>query len=188
MRSNSPSSRLRARAKCWVRGGRNLILIVWCVSPPAKRMKAGREHRVPLSRRALKIVKAMHQARERRFVFPGQKSGKPLIGDGARNGAAPLEHRGGDGTWLPLQLPRLGGRADQLSQMRFAKRLLPDAIENKAEAAYRRGDLFDKRRKLMDAMGRLLLGSWGRLRSLRSSDEQPVEPPCLLVTLKSWRA
>ena len=45
---------------------------------PAPRMKAGREHRVPLSRRALKIVKAMHEARDGDFVFPGQKPGKPL--------------------------------------------------------------------------------------------------------------
>src|SRR5207342_93863 len=49
---------------------------VWTV--PAARMKAGREHRVPLSRRALKIVKAMHEARDGEFVFPGQKPGKPL--------------------------------------------------------------------------------------------------------------
>jgi integrase len=41
-------------------------------------MKAGREHRVPLSRRALKIVKAMHECRNGDFVFPGQKPGKPL--------------------------------------------------------------------------------------------------------------
>ena len=49
---------------------------VWTV--PATRMKAGREHRVPLSRRALKIVKAMHETRDGDFVFPGQKPGKPL--------------------------------------------------------------------------------------------------------------
>ena len=49
---------------------------VWTVPP--ERMKAGREHRVPLSRRALKIVKAMREARDGDFVFPGQKPGKPL--------------------------------------------------------------------------------------------------------------
>src|SRR5256885_16590549 len=48
----------------------------WTIS--AARMKAGREHRVPLSRRALKIVKAMHEARNGDFVFPGQKPGNPL--------------------------------------------------------------------------------------------------------------
>jgi hypothetical protein len=39
---------------------------------------------------------------------------------------------------------------------------LAHVIENKAEAAYRRGDLFDKRRKLMEDLGRLLPGSQGR--------------------------
>src|SRR5207302_9953656 len=46
---------------------------VWTV--PSTRMKAGREHRVPLSPMALTIVKAMHEARNGDFVFPGQKPG-----------------------------------------------------------------------------------------------------------------
>ena len=53
---------------------------VWIV--PAHRMKAGREHRVPLSGRALAIVKALRQAAEgREFVFGGHKPGKPLSGE-----------------------------------------------------------------------------------------------------------
>jgi Arm DNA-binding domain/Phage integrase family len=63
-----------------VRGARwdefDLDRAVWTV-PPA-RMKAGREHRVPLPRRALKIVKALHERRAGEYVFPGHKSGKPL--------------------------------------------------------------------------------------------------------------
>src|SRR5262249_31856005 len=49
---------------------------VWTV--PATRMKGGREHRVPLSERALEIVKAIHEYRNGDYVFPGQKAGKPL--------------------------------------------------------------------------------------------------------------
>jgi len=49
---------------------------VWTI--PATRMKAGREHRIPLSRRALKIVKVMHETRNGNLVFPGQKPGKTL--------------------------------------------------------------------------------------------------------------
>ena len=49
---------------------------VWTI--PANRMKAGREHRVPLSKRALKIVQAMDDDRGNDFVFGGQKAGKPL--------------------------------------------------------------------------------------------------------------
>ena len=51
---------------------------VWTV--PAARMKAGREHRVPLSSRALAILEAVAEAKTGEFVFAGQKAGKPLSG------------------------------------------------------------------------------------------------------------
>ena len=121
---------------------------VWTV--PAMRMKAGREHRVPLSRRGLKIVKAMHEARDGDFVFPGQNSGKPL-----------------SVMALEMVLRRMKIESATVHGFRSAFRdwaaectnftnevceaALAHVIENKAEAAYRRGDLFDKRRKLMDA-------------------------------------
>jgi integrase len=49
---------------------------LWTI--PAERMKARREHRVPLSRRAHAIVSQLSAARSFEFVFPGQKPGKPL--------------------------------------------------------------------------------------------------------------
>jgi integrase len=121
---------------------------VWTV--PATRMKAGREHRVPLSRRALKIVKAMHEGRDGDYVFPGQKPGKPL-----------------SVMALGMVLRRMKVERVTVHGFRSAFRdwaaectnspnevceaALAHVIENKAEAAYRRGDLFDKRRKLMDS-------------------------------------
>ena len=121
---------------------------VWTV--PAARMKAGREHRVPLSRRALKIAKLMHEARNSEFVFPGQKIGRPLA-------VVALE----------MVLRRMNVENATVHGFRSAFRdwaaectnfpnevceaALAHVIENKAEAAYRRGDLFDKRRKLMEA-------------------------------------
>jgi integrase len=121
---------------------------VWTV--PATRMKAGREHRVPLSRRALKIVKAMREARNGDFVFPGQKPGRPL-----------------SVMALEMVLRRMKINEATVHGFRSAFRdwaaectnfpnevceaALAHVIENKAEAAYRRGDLFDKRRKLMEA-------------------------------------
>jgi integrase len=121
---------------------------VWTV--PATRMKAGREHRVPLSRRAIDIVKAMHEANNSDFVFAGQKPGKPLS------------------VWaLHMLLRRMRIEDATVHGFRSAFRdwaaectnfpnevceaALAHVIENKAEAAYRRGDLFEKRRKLMDA-------------------------------------
>jgi integrase len=121
---------------------------VWTV--PATRMKAGREHRVPLSQRALTIVMAMYEARDSDFVFAGQIPGKSL-----------------SVTALLVLLRRM--KIDSVTVHGFrstfrdwaaectnfpnevCEAALAHVIENKAEAAYRRGDLFDKRRKLMDA-------------------------------------
>jgi len=121
---------------------------VWTI--PAARMKAGREHRVPLSRRALKIVKAMHQVRDGDFVFPGQKAAMPL-----------------SVMALGMVLRRMSIKDATVHGFRSAFRdwaaectnftnevceaALAHVIANKVEAAYRRGDLFDKRRKLMEA-------------------------------------
>src|SRR5262249_14658123 len=132
---------------------------IWTV--PAARMKAGREHRVPLSRRALKIVKTLHEARDSDFVFPGQKAGKPL-----------------SVMALEMVLRRMSIEDATVHGFRSAFRdwaaectnftnevceaALAHVIENKAEAAYRRGDLFDKRRKLMEAWAGLLHGSEDR--------------------------
>jgi integrase len=120
---------------------------VWTV--PATRMKAGREHRVPLSRRALKILKAVHEARNGDFVFLGHKPGRSL-----------------SVMALEMVLRRMKVKDATVHGFRSAFRdwaaectnfpnevceaALAHAIENKAEAAYRRGDLFDKRRKLME--------------------------------------
>ena len=51
---------------------------IWTV--PAERMKAGREHRVPLSARTIAILKALAKTKQGEFVFPGQKPHKPLSG------------------------------------------------------------------------------------------------------------
>jgi integrase len=122
---------------------------VWVVPPG--RMKAGREHRVPLSRRALKIVKqAMADYPDSDFLFPGQKPGKPLS-------AMALE----------MMLRRMKVKEATVHGFRSSFRdwasectnftnevceaALAHVIKDKAEAAYRRGDLFEKRRKLMEA-------------------------------------
>jgi integrase len=121
---------------------------VWTV--PAVRIKAGREHRVPLSRRALKIVKAMHEVCNGDFVFPGQKPAKPLS-------AMALE--------MVLRRMKIDNatvhgfrsafRDWSAERTNFTNEVceaaLAHVIGNKAEAAYRRGDLFEKRRKLMEA-------------------------------------
>jgi integrase len=122
---------------------------VWTL--PAHRMKAGREHRVPLSGRALAIVKAQRQAAEgREFVFSGHKPGKPLSGEalGMVLWRMKLEH-------VTVHGFRSAFRDWAAECTNFTNEVceaaLAHTVTNKVEAAYRRGDLFEKRRKLMDA-------------------------------------
>jgi integrase len=84
---------------------------IWAV--PANRMKAGRGHRVPLSGRAVSILKQLAKPKTGDFVFPGQARGKPLS-----NMAMEMMLRrmkiGRDCPRLPFKLPRLGGERVQL--------------------------------------------------------------------------
>jgi integrase len=120
----------------------------WTV--PATRMKAGREHRVPLSQRVLEIVKAMYGARNSDFVFAGQKTGKPLSVTAL---LVLLRRMKIDGATVHGFRSTFRDWAAECTNFpnEACEAALAHVIENKAEAAYRRGDLFDKRRKLMDA-------------------------------------
>src|SRR5262249_31096306 len=110
---------------------------VWTI--PAARMKAGREHRVPLSRRALKIVRAMPEARKGEFVFPGQKAGKPLSVMALEMVLRRMKIEG-----VTVHGFRSAFRDWSAECTNFTNEVceaaLAHVIENKAEAAYRRGD------------------------------------------------
>jgi len=122
---------------------------VWTV--PAERMKAGREHRVPLCSRAVDILKTMKAARQNDYVFPGHSVKKnPHLSTGA---------------FLAVfkRLPKFKGYtphglrscfrdwASERTQFQneTLELALAHTIKNKAEAAYRRQDQLDKRAKLM---------------------------------------
>jgi integrase len=121
---------------------------VWTV--PASRMKAGREHRVPLSRRALKILKILYEAPDGDFVFSSQVSSKPLSGAALRKVLYRMKLE--DVTVHGFRSAFRDWAAECTNfTNEVCEAALAHAIENKVEAAYRRGDLFEKRRKLMEA-------------------------------------
>ena len=126
----------------------NLEGAVWTV--PAVRMKAGREHRVPLSKRALKIVKAMHETTNGDFVFPGQKAGRPLSVMALEMVLRRMKIEGATVHGFRSAFRDWAAECTNFTN-EVCEAALAHVIENKAEAAYRRGDLFDKRQKLMDA-------------------------------------
>jgi integrase len=120
---------------------------VWTI--PDDRMKAGATHRVPLSARALAIAKEMDGIRQNDLVFPGAKQGRPLSDMSL---LMLLRRMGyGDVTSHGFRSTFRDWAAEQTSFPReVAERALAHKIPDAVEAAYRRGDLFEKRRKLME--------------------------------------
>jgi len=116
-------------------------------------VKAGREHRVPLSDAAMAILGQMQEIRQSDYVFPGSKVRRPL------NHAALLEvlQRMGrsDLTVHGLRSTFRDWTAEQSSfPHEVAEMALGHVVANAVERAYRRGDLFQKRRQVMDAWAR----------------------------------
>ena len=124
---------------------------IWIV--PAARMKAGREHRVPLSTAALAILSEMKESRESDFVFPGGKKGKPLSNMAMLAVLKRMDR--GDLTAHGFRSSFRDWAAERTNFPReVAEMALAHVVDDKVEAAYRRGDLFEKRRQLMEAWAR----------------------------------
>ena len=120
---------------------------IWTI--PAERIKAGREHRIPLSPAAVALLRQLAETKVNEFVFPG-RPGKPLS-----NGALLALLRRMTGSDLTTHGFRSTFRDWAAEQTNFprdvAEMALSHAIGDKVEAAYRRGDLLEKRRRMMEA-------------------------------------
>ncbi|MCJ2114712.1 integrase arm-type DNA-binding domain-containing protein [Methylobacterium sp. E-025] len=120
---------------------------VWTV--PGVRMKGGREHRVPLSQPALAILAEM-RGLDATVVFPGSRSGKPLSHMAMLMLLRRLDR--GDITTHGFRSSFRDWAAETTAfPSDVVEMALAHVIDNKVEAAYRRGDLFQKRRELMAA-------------------------------------
>jgi integrase len=117
---------------------------------PADRIKAGREHRVPLSEPAVALLNRLNKIRHGDFIFPGGKTGKPLSNMALlallkRMNRDDLTAHGFRSTFRDWAAERTNFPRE------VAEMALAHAVSDKVEAAYRRGDLFHKRRHLMVA-------------------------------------
>ena len=135
----------------------NLAAKLWAV--PAARMKGGKSHVVPLSARAMEILREAEKFGRTGFVFPGQRSGCPLsnmafaallrrmkIEDATAHGfRSSFRDWCGECTSYPRDV---------------AEAALAHAIPDKTEAAYRRGSAIEKRRRMMEEWG-VFCGSRG---------------------------
>jgi integrase len=112
-------------------------------------MKAGKEHRVPLSDRAAVILKELQGARTSEFVFPGLKPDHSLSRMGL---GAVLRRAKVDVTTHGFRSSFRDWAGDSTPFARdVVEAALAHAIANKTEAAYRRSDALEKRRALMAA-------------------------------------
>lgn len=121
---------------------------VWTV--PKDRMKAGKEHRVPLSPPAMEVLSVLHKPSIIGLVFPAPRGG--MLSDMTLTAvmrrmkvdAVPHGFRSTFRDWV-------WERTDHSRDL--AEQALAHTLENKVEAAYRRGDALEKRRQLMEEWG-----------------------------------
>ena len=128
---------------------------LWTVG--AQRMKSGREHRVPLNALALNLLKTLeasidHQPTD--FIFPGTRG--PMSDMSL---TAVLRRMKVDATAHGFRSTFRDWAAEFTAHPNeVAEMALAHAVGDKVEAAYRRGDLFDKRVALMVDWARFLVG------------------------------
>ena len=118
---------------------------IWTI--PAERMKAGKEHRVPLSNATLSLLNALKNQQRGDLIFPGQKHNHSLSNMTMLKVLQRLEHaytphgfRSTFRTWI-------SEKTNHVHEV--AEAALAHTIGDKVVAAYQRGDLFEKRRQLM---------------------------------------
>jgi integrase len=136
---------------------------LWMV--PAERMKAGKEHRVPLSDAALAILEGMRKIRQGDHIFPGSKAGRPISNMAMlmllrRMGRGDLTAHGFRSSFRDWAAERTTFPAE------VAEMALAHTVGVKVEAAYRRGDLLQKRRQLAEA--------WAKFCAVASASGQVV--------------
>lgn len=119
----------------------------WTV--PAMRMKGGRQHRIPLSDAALAILRTMGEFRVNDFVFAGLRAGRPI---NSRSLLDLLERMGRkDITAHGFRSTFRDWCAEQTNYPReICEQALAHTVGSAVERAYQRGDVIDKRRRLMD--------------------------------------
>jgi integrase len=119
---------------------------LWIV--PADRMKAGREHRIPLSSRAVEIIKEMQALKTNDAIFPGRSKGGFL--SNAAMDKLLQQTLGIDATVHGMRSTFRDWASERTAYPHeVCEMALAHTIRNQAEAAYRRGDLIEKRRNLM---------------------------------------
>lgn len=141
----------------------DLNAALW-VLPPA-RMKAGREHRVPLAPEAIAVLAPLQQIQVNEFIFPGQKTDRPL----SNMAMEMLLRRMGMADRTTIHGFRSAFRdwaGEETSVAReVAEAALAHSVGDATERAYRRGDSLSKRRLMMEHWSLYITQMVGKRRS-----------------------
>ena len=130
---------------------------IWTI--PKERMKAGREHTVPLSSRAVEIITELSETRFGEFVFCHARNGKPYSVNAPR---ALLKRMGRDETLHGFRATFKSWATDKtMTQREVIEMALAHKIGNEVEASYLRTSAIEKRRKLMEKWSRYCDGLSG---------------------------
>jgi integrase len=139
---------------------------------PAARIKGGREHRIPLSKPAAAIVADMIKVHGGTFVFPGSRYGRPPYPGAILK---LLKRMGRDGITVHGFRSTFRDWAGEMSGFarEVVERSLAHVMGDKTEASYARGDLLEKRRRLMDEWAQYCSAPFagGKVLPLRRSSE-----------------
>lgn len=150
---------------------------IWKI--PAARMKARREHEVPLTDACLEILAKAPRLANNPYIFPGVRPGRPLANmallmamrkrghgvGGDKSDAVPHGFRSSFRDWAGETTPHARDTVEMA---------LAHVIPNHTERAYRRGTMLDKRRKLME--------DWSNYIDRAPAKVIPLHPPTLAVS------
>jgi integrase len=124
------------------------VAATWTI--PGSRTKSGRDHRVPLSDRAVELLQALPRIAGNDYVFPGGRPGKGL--DRSSMVEVLRSLKAGDATVHGFRSTFRDWASEQTNYPReVAEAALAHVVADKTEAAYRRGDLIEKRARLAEA-------------------------------------
>ena len=140
-------------------------------------MKTRREHRVPLSGAVIADLNALPRLEGNPYLFPGARYSKPLSNMALLQLMRGMGYgvKGENGDYVPhgfrSSFRDWSGEVSSFPRD-VAEMALAHTIENKVEAAYRRGDLFEKRRLMMQAWSNYLQVHQGNVKVLAFNKNQ----------------
>ena len=144
----------------WGSAATSATSATWTI--PASRMKAKREHRIPLSTRAVELLREAEKLADGEgLVFPGTRHGKPLSD---MTLSKLVKELGFDADIHGFRTSfRMWAQERTNAPREVAEAALAHTIQNKAEAAYARSDVFERRRILMESWAAYLTGESGKV-------------------------